>query len=307
MKKKSFFSILTVMLISIATVSFYGCDKDKGGDDNGGGNGGGEKTDPGTIAAANLIAYFPMNGNGDDVIGGLKPAETGTGVKYATGRRGQAYQGGANAFFLYDLPSTSKLVNPKAISWAGWFKFQVNPGNTDEENVPEGMIMQLNGSSDATWGNLAFQQSRKPKEDDKFLDVAPLKAAVYGSDGNRGWADGPRIQQVNKWVHVAFAYDNVTSTMHVYSDGAPMLKEDGEPWTFPFAAGDPAVSFGDLKFENVTKLAIGDWMANIVNAEFNEPWAKSFIGQIDELRVYDKGLTAAEVKALYDAEVENID
>jgi hypothetical protein len=32
-----------------------------------------------------------------------------------------------------------------------------------------------------------------------------------------------------------------------------------------------------------------------------------FLGNMDELRVYDKALTAAEVKALYDAEVTQIE
>lgn len=32
----------------------------------------------------------------------------------------------------------------------------------------------------------------------------------------------------------------------------------------------------------------------------------SFTGNMDELRVYSRALTDAEVKALYDAEVENL-
>ena len=34
-----------------------------------------------------------------------------------------------------------------------------------------------------------------------------------------------------------------------------------------------------------------------------QDWMKYYPGMLDELRIYDKALTDAEVKALYDAEI----
>jgi len=52
-------------------------------------------------------------------------------------------------------------------------------------------------------------------------------------------------------------------------------------------------------------MVIGGWLTKILDNP-TDNWMGWFKGNLDELRVYDKGLTATEVKNLYDAEVTQI-
>ena len=66
-------------------------------------------------------------------------------------------------------------------------------------------------------------------------------------------------------------------------------------------------TLGDLKFNNPEKFAIGAWCDRLAGTDLqNDDWASPFKGLIDEFRIYDRALTAAEAKDLYDAEVTQI-
>ena len=98
MKKLNFLSGIAVVALFLGA-SFTSC---KTADPNAG------KTDPSTIATADLVAYFPFNGNGNDSITGMTPATSGN-VTYATARRKAGFQGNNVGYLLYNLPTTSKL------------------------------------------------------------------------------------------------------------------------------------------------------------------------------------------------------
>ena len=317
MKTQKIFRTLAVTLLTTATISFWGCNK--GGD--GPGPGPDDKTDPSTIAADNLIAHWAFEDNGNDAKG-LTPSNTGTAVSYVTGRRGKAYQGASDAYLLYDIPANHKIHAMKEFTFAGWFNFKLNPATSDDTNAPEGMIFQVDGETDWVWGNLTFTHQRRPKDGERFLDVAPMKAIFYKSDGDPNkihFAENVRVtDQENKWVHVACIYNSTTSKYDVYVNGMVVTNINGEAtdgitmFQKPeVKEGDvvvtPGVPLGELKFNKAGKLVIGRWMG-LLNGGLQptDAWAADFKGQLDELRLYDKALTATEVKALYDAEVENI-
>ncbi len=318
MKTQNFFKTLAVTILSTAALSFVACDK--GGNGPGPGPGPG-KTDPSTIAADNLIAHWAFEDNGNDAKG-LTPSKTGTAVSYVTGRRGKAYQGAKDAYLLYDIPASHKIHAVKEFTFAGWFNFKLNPATSDDTNAPEGMIFQVDGETDWVWGNLTFTHQRRPKDGEKFLGIAPMKAIFYKSNGDPNkiqFAENVRVtDQENKWVHVACIYNSTTSKYDVYVNGMVVTNINGEAkdgitmFQKPeVKEGDvvvtPGVPLGELKFNKAGKLVIGRWMG-LLNGGLQptDAWAADFIGQLDELRLYDKALTAAEVKALYDAEVENI-
>lgn len=63
-----------------------------------------------------------------------------------------------------------------------------------------------------------------------------------------------------------------------------------------------ALTFGT----DMTKFDIGAW-PKLAAGTATDSWMVYFPGTLDELRIYNKALTNAEVKALYDAEVSVID
>jgi len=256
------------------------------------------KTDPSTIATTNLVAYFPFDGNGTETIASLIPTVT-TGVTYVDGRRGQAYQGANQARLLYTLPSGSKLKTLTSFSIAMWFKSPLVTGD------PEPTIFEIGKSTDMFWGNLKLALNRLTAT----ADSLQLKAFFY-KDG-AVWS-GQHISysdplfMINRWMHLVFQYDGTTSKYMIYKDGVKVVTNDGveKRW----AAGDdvnPRPALGNLSFKDADKINIGAWRPKSEGTA-TDAWMGWFLGNLDELRVYDKALTATEVKALYDAEVTQL-
>lgn len=294
---KNKFGLFGVLLgtILVGAILVSSCKKD---DDDDNGN---EITDPSTIAASNLVAYFPFNGDGVDEIDGLTPSES-ENATFAEGRRGQAYQGADNGYLLYDLPAGHSLRDLQAFSIAMWFY-----GTPAVDGVPPVPgILQISGTSDPVWGNLCITQDRMPEAADSLnIKIVFHKEGAVWANQFVGFSNAAFIE--NMWIHVVFAYDNATSKYMVYVNGEPLDLDAGI--TDRWAAGEevtPRPPFGDLVFNNATQLSIGGWMQKILGLAADE-WMGYFTGKMDELRIYDKGLTETEVADLFEAEVLNLD
>jgi Concanavalin A-like lectin/glucanases superfamily/Glycosyl hydrolases family 2, sugar binding domain/Glycosyl hydrolases family 2 len=109
-------------------------------------------------------------------------------------------------------------------------------------------------------------------------DHAGCPAPGCGVRANMHYDDGRDNAQTGRWYHVVGVYDDTTSTVSIYVDG---VAEDVEHVTAPPAARGP--------------LLVGAGLADYTPTD-------AFLGSIDELRVYSRALTAAEVWELYRAE-----
>jgi hypothetical protein len=296
MKKNFLFIAFIALFIGL---SFNSCSKDDTPDPNAG------KTDPSTIATANLVAYFPFEGNGNDQIGNLTPAQQEK-ASFPTGRRGKAYQGTGSAgtnsdagdlsYLMYNLSANSKLKTMKAFTSSMWLKL-----SPTADGGPEPMIYQIDGLWD-DFGSFALKQQRNPVP----CDTAQFQSFFF-SEGY-DW-QGQFIGDVhspgflfNSWIHVIFTYDNATSKFYTYLNGVAVKLSDGQTNRYQ-SDGGPAL--GDLKFANANHFIIGSWYSKATSAR-TDTWMGSYKGLLDELRIYDRALTATEVKALYDAEVTQI-
>ena len=103
-------------------------------------------------------------------------------------------------------------------------------------------------------------------------------------------------------MHLIFEYDAVTSKYKIYKDGVQVVTNAGVEDRKTGETGGP---LGALAFANADKINIGSWRPKSEGTA-TEAWMGWFMGNLDELRVYDKALTATEAKALYDAEVTMI-
>jgi len=292
MKKSIKFSEVLLGTILILAMSLSSCKKDDDNGDDG-------KIDPGTIATSNLVAYFPFDGNGTEKIASITPEVT-TGVTYAAGRRGQAYQGADNARLLYTLPANSKMKDLKSFSVAMWIKSPLVTGD------PEQTVFEIGKSDDLFWGNLKLGLLRTSGTSDSLkLKIFFLKDGAVWSGQHIDYSS--KVFAINRWMHLVYTYDATTSKFMIYKDGVKVNTNEGveNRW----AAGDdisPRPKLGELKFKNADKINIGAWRPKSEGSA-NDAWMGWFKGNIDELRVYDKGLSATEVKDLYDAEVTQLD
>lgn len=283
MKKFNFLSFLATAAL-ILSVSFTSCKTD---DPNEG------KTDPATIAADSLVAYFPFNGDGIDKVASLTPGANAK-VTYVTGQRGKCYQGDSLAYLMYTLPSTSKLATmTQGFTVSGWVKAAKVFGD------PVPMIFQIGRSDDHFWGNLTWMQERAGD-----LATGGAKDSCYykfcfkagGVDNTQWLADNQWKKFVaNQWQYITLSYDGTTSKFSVYVNGV-LYTERSKSLT----------NAGLLTFSNVDKLVIGGWLQKILNGA-TDVWMGWYKGNLDELRIYNAGLSAQRVKNLYDAEVSYLD
>lgn len=287
MKKLLKISGVLLASVLITGMTLSSCKKDE--DPNAG------KTDPSTIATTSLVAYFPFDGNATESISALTPSLQ-PNVTYVAGRRGQAYQGANQAHLLYTLPAASKLKTLTSFTVAMWMKSPLVTGD------PEITIFEIGKSDDLFWGNLKLGLLRLGATVDSLKFKAFfLKSGAVWSGQHIDYTDN--LLLINKWMHIVFQYDEATSKFMIYKDGVKMVTTTGveDRW----AAGDdvsPRPKLGPLAFANADKLNIGAWRPKTENAA-TDAWMGWYLGNLDELRVYSKALTAAEVKSLYDAEI----
>lgn len=83
----------------------------------------------------------------------------------------------------------------------------------------------------------------------------------------------------NEWHHLAFAYDETTSNLKVYKDGALYT-------TLSWDAHGPI----KMDYTKATGFYLGGKTTD---------WGKAFNGSLDQFRLYNKALSDAEIQSLY--------
>lgn len=287
--------IITIAMAALA-ISAVACKKDNTnnvGDENNG------KTEI-TVAKDALVAYFPMEDESEKV-GGLTVDQKGTtsAANFVAGRNGKCFQGGENQYLLYNLPEKSAILDAKGVTLSFWLNQPVIP----QSQAPTPMYFQL-CSTDHFWGNLSVTCDRTNPEngEDGFLKLKPVFRGVDGKQIWKGWnADYADSYTAARWIHVIYTYDNVSSEFHAYVNGIDITPENQVACIFD---ENPS---GDLHFENTEKVIIGGWYGKILGENQDEwmGWMENV--KIDEIRLYNRALTAEESSSLYDAEIANID
>jgi len=297
--RKSF--LFFALIAMVCGISLNSCKNNTPPDPNEG------KVDPSTIASANLVAYWNFDKTAKDAVG--QRGDASSAISYVTGRRGEALQAGANSYISFNVPATDKLATLKEFTIAMWLKA---PKLTN--GVP--CFFQL--SSGTTWnGEFAFFQDNLG---DNTRDSLRLKAVFtkQGVNWAGQWIDLSKPSFVaDKWFHYVVNYSAATSTATIYINGGDdkIVTTSAYDLTTRYAddPGDAnningAPKLGDLNLGlTAGKGAIGNWV-NLVFPGLSDvqTWTIPFAGQIDELRFYDKALSDQEVKALYEAEVTQL-
>ena len=176
------------------------------------------------VAKEALVAYFPFDETAADKVSKMEP-KTAT-VEYVAGRRGKCIQGKENAYILYELPADSPLKSMKAISVSMWLKQAPIPA----EEAPVPLFMELGRAEDLFWGNFAISIDRigtKEEPSDKLGIKTATRIPWEGGYGNLWKTDGSGEYNItaNRWNHIIFVYDNITSEYHVFLNGVDTTPE----------------------------------------------------------------------------------
>lgn len=216
-------------------------------------------------------------------------------VAYDEGASNNAYKAGAGNYILLEptdqiykgnVNYADTLANMKSLTFSTWFYLpSANAGGAQN-------IFSITNTAQ-WWGNL-----------DVFVD-GDNKVKVHMFNYNSGaatdaWVDfdykAAGSVLVDKWVYFTVTYDGTTSMLKTYING-----EEKTTATLDGAAA------GELLFENVGPLVIGDWAQNTsLGSVATEGWASNFKGDIDQVRLYNKAMTAAEISVIYNTEKPGI-
>ena len=257
-----------------------------------------------TVAEESLVAYLPMESTSVEV-GDLTLASQGSGsdANFKAGRNGNAYYGSIDSYLAYDLGASSPLRNLKTFTVSLWVK----QAEIDYDHAPVPLFFNITDPQDACWGNLSMSIDRTETGSGTLAYKWCFRMGDKGSvwkvwKRDDGWGD---VFPAGRWNHLIICYNNVNSEFHVYCNGADVTPEAVVPCT----VGDPAAPVGDLQFLNAAQLWVGNWPVRYLEGfQWGDEWIGHMNeGAVDELRIFNRALSAEEAKALYDAEVANID
>lgn len=224
------------------------------------------------IGAGSLVGYWAFDGNYVDSVSNT--AATGVNTGFTGGFKGQALQGSANGYVISDLPNAIK--NMKSFTIDYWLKTP----NTS------GLITPIVISrTDQFWGAFDMFYENGGRTD----ATANMKVHFNGQSEvwfTNGWISNPW----DSWQNIALTYDAGTSTFTLYQNGNSV-------------ATQKATGLGNLVFPNTaTKIIFGteqfQTSPSLGTAGGAQSWAGYLMGQMDEVRIYNKALTASDLQAL---------
>jgi hypothetical protein len=249
-----------------------------------------------SVEQANLIAYWPMDGNVNDVKGGANG--TGVNVSYVTGVRGQAYQGAANGYASFS--PNAAMVGLKSFSVSLWYWQPAQPVSTP--NTPQGLFF-LADAGGANPDIIVENEPYKPVSGDSLRFHAGLtfpKATNY-----KGFTmETFDTAAIGKWVHFAMTYDGGSSTYVVYQNGQAMTNSSAYgKLTSTILLNGPTGSAPqgniDWSANPPVEGTIGTWAPGVYGVSPTLGANGNFTGKLDEIRLFKVALTAKEVAGLF--------
>ncbi len=290
-------AIITIGLI--ATLAIQSCSKSSSG---GGGGGTPSNKVSDSVEAAHLVAYFPFDGNSNEKISGTA-AVSSSAVSYTTGIRGQAYQGAANAYDTLPLNSTgiTNFSGLQSYSLSFWFKV-----SAQQPSGNPGGIFFLEGTN--TQNELIYEmESYAPVSGDSLqLHHGFTNLGSPGWQGFTMAAFDTSATAIGNWQHVVTTYDGSTSTYTIYFNGISVQNQSAWGWQNPnilYQQSDiTGPKQGNLSFASdpPKTILIGTWPLGLYGVSPTTLGGNGcFLGQLDELRVFNIALSQQDVANLY--------
>ncbi len=213
----------------------------------------------------NVVAYYPFNGNANDVSGNSKNG-TVSGATLTTDRLGKAnaayfFNGRSNLIYLPD----ALLPNASAFAISYWIK----PGgnNTSPDTYNAQIVVDLRGQ---------FQIATTYLEPNYTSNPNTMQFYIYSSVTETVYTPNNSIMPGN-WYHILCNYGN--NVMELYLNGN--------------FVGSKTISIpGPVSGYN-----------NTIGKDYNVGWDRLwFYGAIDQVLFYSRKLTSSEVQAIYNRE-----
>lgn len=238
------------------------------------------------VGASNLVAYWGLNGDGKESKSGSTPA-TSKNATYTTGVKGQAVSFAAGYLAYNEIAALNSLPSATVSAWVNVKNNQTAPSCFFTMTRPNEWAGNINLMAETGWKAAT-------------ADTMVVKGLVVTKvNGNDSWQDsrnepskgGDQAAKVaGNWAHLVITWDGATSMFKVYANG---VKVSNPEW-------EQRGTTGSLNFTTPTKPLIGAWGTNISGTP--DSWQVPMTGMMDELRVWNKALSDADISSLYQLE-----
>lgn len=275
----------------------------------------------GFFAPSGMVAYWDFNGDGKDKVGSYDAAAS-IDINYVDSRKGAA--GKAASFngttSIIEVPGADQLMNTKDFTLSFWAKAEpVGHGHFVMGLAAfHGFQFELSGG---------FDNFKMPVQFDYGDGTSGTGGdLVYNGDGqtkdNGGWrgtifnkedASLPAKLE-NKWFHIVYVYNSQTKIRSMFLNGEKAVAQDHNLWFDDDGNPFPERGITGLKYdgtppETLPELAFGFIQSRGGTLWDNEPWggydfpdANHFKGLLDDVRIFHKPLSEAEIQLMYNSE-----
>lgn len=273
-------------------------------------------TTEGTFAAPGAFAHWTFEDNAVDIIGGRAPKTNGVvDITYVTGRKPAA--GKAASFngttSIIEYANGSQLMNNGSWSLSVWVKpnSSLNKGQfVLGLGAFYGFQFEIFSSYNAFKLAASYTNGANDFSEDMWAD----------GEGNLGWqgwvfskdfrpTGGMNVVIKDLWAHYVFVYNASTRQGIVYLNGERIKEQDFDLWP----DGDPKRTTTGLKYRGASPDVLNELALGFIHSRGgtlwdNEPWggydfpgANHFHGLMDDLIIYHRALTPAEITAMYNS------
>lgn len=230
----------------------------------------------------NLIAYWSFDNTKNELVSGTAPGTTANDAFVDGGVSGKAISLTAGFLYFPTQFQRFKTDSLKSFTISAWVKIQNN-------GAKKTMLFQLARPGIFT-GNINFiLNTNANAASNTNLVIQPNFTTVGGgTQDNLNNALYPTVG-MDRWTHLLLTYDGTTGVFNIWADAVKV-------------GGYPNRGTGNNLFKSYEPSEI------IIGSNYNGMPGKSvstdvsfapMTGQIDELRIYNKSLGDAYIKALY--------
>jgi hypothetical protein len=278
----------------------------------------------GTFAPDGAIAYWTFEDNANDIIGAFDPAASGI-VAITYGASHNASAGKAAVFngttSIIEVPNASTLMNNGPWSLSFWVK-PVSEGKTSGHFVLGlGAYKGFQFEIDGAYASCKLAASYAHTKVTNGVTDEDLWFNGSGEDkdhgGWQGWdfvrdlksSGGVAALLKDKWAHVVVTYNSSTKAGIMYINGQKMKSQDFDLWP----DGDDLRFVTGLKYQGVAPEVVNELAFGFIQSRagtmwdnedwggYDKPGANHFKGSLDDVLIYNKVISEAEVTLMYNS------
>ena len=272
-------------------------------------------TTEGAFSPAGAIAHFTFEDNSNDLVGAYDPLPadiidiTYTASRNAAAGKAATFNGTTS---IIEVPNGDDLLNT-TFSLAYWIKTN-SAGKTGAHFVMGlaawyGFYIEIFGAYDGAQLKFTFEPADHSAG---AVDAMWFPALADVSFSGWTYAKSLTIAEMaallkDNWLHVVFTFDAPTKVATLYYNGQKMKSFDFNLYPAghvlkgaigPKYAGSPAgnnLALGFIQGRN-NRIVTDEW------ANYADPANSHFKGQLDDIRIWHKTITASEVLLMYNSE-----